>query len=134
MAKEKEKKKIGAANKPTYTPIDTSLNKTYIQPRGALKSNIVVSEQDLMPTQRQVSQPIQVRGALAPTKPATPTKPVGTISEPIGLPSMETQLRTATSAFKPVIPTSLPSMQQQLETATTAFTPQSVTKELLPIQ
>lgn len=73
LAKEKEKKKIGAP-KPTYTPIDASLNKTYIQPRGALKSNIVVSQEDLMPTQRQASQPLQVRGALSAIQPKA--KPV----------------------------------------------------------
>lgn len=39
------------------------------------------------------------------------------------LPSMEQQLRTATSAFKPVLPTSLPSAGEQLKTARESFSP-----------
>lgn len=98
LAKEKEKKKIKPlAPEPTYTPIDTSLNKAYIQPRGALKSNIVVSQEDLMPSQPQARTTLQVRGALAPLKPNRGLE----ILNPPGLPGMESQLRTATTAFTP---------------------------------
>ena len=121
LAKKKEEKlKIrGAlASKPTYTPINSSLNATYKPQEFKRSSNIVVSQEDLMPAQRQALPPIQVRGALVPPKPkemfGPPVPPnfTGPTAKPIGLPSM----------------------QQQLETATTAFTPQSVNKNLRPFQ
>ncbi|ANY67320.1 hypothetical protein BBD42_13175 [Paenibacillus sp. BIHB 4019] len=73
MAKEKEKEKLKLkAPKPTYTPINASLNAGYVPPTPKLKSNLVVSQQDIMPVQQtQASQqPLQVRGALAALQPA----------------------------------------------------------------
>ncbi len=126
LDKEKEKKKIKPlAPAPTITPIDASLNKAYVTPRGALKSNIVVSREDLIPAQQQERQTLQVRGALAPIKPTTTTKPTGTIASPIGLPSIEQQLRTATTAFQkpePTLPT-LPSPGNILKADVTRFQP-----------
>ncbi|WP_138752755.1 hypothetical protein [Paenibacillus sinopodophylli] len=116
MAKKEEKKRI-TAPKPTYTPINSVLNSTYTPPAFETSSNLVVSQQDLMPRQN-TSQPLQVRGALSRNQPEVKQTPV---SNPFPLlPTVFENQQAANNLFQQQPQKQVPSVVRQ-----PAQTPQS---------